>query len=84
MMAPARVEPRIGAPKTVPFPDLMDLRNQVPGSSFESTETRRTDGHHFVSFAEIQIFHRDPAVKMSLTTALTQWRQSTQGPALRP
>ena len=41
-MAPARVEPWVGAPKNGPFSDLTDLRDlrdRIPGASFGCTET---------------------------------------------
>ena len=40
IMAPAPVEPWLGPPKNVLFPDVSLLSHPVPGSSFESTETK--------------------------------------------
>ena len=42
IMAPARVEPWVGAPQNGPFSDLSDekhVRDRIPGASFGCTET---------------------------------------------
>ena len=63
IMAPARVEPRVGAPKNGPFPDLSDLRDRVPGASFGCTETmisaflggEMTSGFHLILIFRAEI-----------------------------